>query len=448
MKVRVFVSVAVFIVFGLLGTAGAELPRVIGFQGVLDRADGTPLPDGVYHNVAFRLYAAATGGTPQWTEAQDITVSGGRGYFSVALGSVTPFPAGVTFSDPLWLSVEVGTDAEMAPRFALSTTPAANSIVLPYTGFEGATPDMLDLGQSAAFVVRASADVGVAGLARVAGVLGVTDATDGFGSSGVFGRDNSTNGGYGIEGVSSAGVGALGQSYGGDGVQGYTSANNASGVVGADHSPMGGYGVFAYSDHGTACGAASSGGDGIEGTTAADLHHGVMGIDNSPDGGYAVYGTSLHGWSGYFQGKVHVASLDTGGSDVAENFGTTTAAIPGTVMSIDASHPGELCPATTAYDRKVAGVVSGANGVKTGIVLPDVNAAAGAEPVAMTGRVWVRCNAESGAIAPGDMLTTSDTPGEAMKVTDYPRSQGAAIGKAMTALAGSEGMVLALIGLQ
>jgi len=69
-------------------------------------------------------------------------------------------------------------------------------------------------------------------------------------------------------------------------------------------------------------------------------------------------------------------------------------------------------------------------------------------PIALSGRVWVRCDAAEKPIAPGDLLTTSATPGLAMRVGDYARAQGAIIGKAMTALPGGEGLVLVLVSLQ
>jgi hypothetical protein len=72
----------------------------------------------------------------------------------------------------------------------------------------------------------------------------------------------------------------------------------------------------------------------------------------------------------------------------------------------------------------------------------------GLHPVALTGRVYVHVDSTGGAIEPGDLLTTSDVPGHAMKVTDPTRSHGAIIGKAMSALAADErGMVLVLVNL-
>ena len=51
-------------------------------------------------------------------------------------------------------------------------------------------------------------------------------------------------------------------------------------------------------------------------------------------------------------------------------------------------------------------------------------------------------------IEPGDLLTASDTPGHAMKVTDYTKAHGAILGKAMSSLESGKGLVLVLVSLQ
>jgi hypothetical protein len=97
----------------------------------------------------------------------------------------------------------------------------------------------------------------------------------------------------------------------------------------------------------------------------------------------------------------------------------------------------------------VAGIVSGANDFPAGAVLGNLPGHEDAPPIALSGRVYVLCDATMHAIEPGDLLTTADAPGHAMKVTDYPRAQGAIIGKAMSALAdGEKGLVLVLVNLQ
>ncbi|MFT7669127.1 MAG: hypothetical protein ACI8X5_001827, partial [Planctomycetota bacterium] len=137
-------------------------------------------------------------------------------------------------------------------------------------------------------------------------------------------------------------------------------------------------------------------------------------------------------------GRVVTTALEiTGGGDLVEGFETTGGQAPaGTVMIIDASNSGRLIPSKSAYDTKVAGVVSGAGGVKHGIRMGQDDVLDGETLLAMTGRVYVQCSTENGAIQPGDRLTTSSLAGFAMKATDTTRSVGSVIGKAMSALAG------------
>lgn len=53
------------------------------------------------------------------------------------------------------------------------------------------------------------------------------------------------------------------------------------------------------------------------------------------------------------------------------------------------------------------------------------------------------------AVEPGDLLTTSATPGYAVKATDYARAQGAILGKAMEKLEkGKKDQILVLVTLQ
>ena len=151
-------------------------------------------------------------------------------------------------------------------------------------------------------------------------------------------------------------------------------------------------------------------------------------------------------------GRVVCTELQlTGGADIAEPFNVVDAAKiePGMVVSIDADNPGKLRLSTTAYDTQVAGIVSGAGGVKPGLTMKQEGTPAdGSHPVALSGRVYCWCDASNGPIKPGDLLTTSSTPGHAMKVSDRDRANGAMIGKAMTALKEGRGLVLVLVSLQ
>lgn len=148
--------------------------------------------------------------------------------------------------------------------------------------------------------------------------------------------------------------------------------------------------------------------------------------------------------NGSFSGSLTIS----GGSDLSEGFHVTsdTPVEPGTVVSIDPEKIGKLMVSTKPYDRKVAGVVSGANGVKPGLIMTQAGTIADGEvPIALTGRVWVKCSNENGEVAVGDLLTTSMTPGHAMK--SNLNQQGSLLGKAMSRC-GDNGLVLALISLQ
>jgi hypothetical protein len=140
-----------------------------------------------------------------------------------------------------------------------------------------------------------------------------------------------------------------------------------------------------------------------------------------------------------------------GGADLAEPFNITSGngEVPqGAVVVIDDQNPGHLKLSDSPYDTRVAGVVSGANGVNPGIQMHQQGLLEGGKNVALTGRVYVQADASNGAIHPGDMLTTSSLPGDAMKVSDHARAAGAILGKAMTGLSEGRGMVLVLVTLQ
>ncbi|MCK5640380.1 MAG: hypothetical protein KAJ19_06270 [Gammaproteobacteria bacterium] len=171
-------------------------------------------------------------------------------------------------------------------------------------------------------------------------------------------------------------------------------------------------------------------------------------------GVYAEAGPS--DYAAEFQGKVLITGRDTGnpvmelgeGLDYAEGFDVSdeNKIVPGTVLIIDPDNHGKLTISDTPYDTKVAGIVAGANGMGSGVRL-------GADQfdydVALAGRVYCNVDATEAGVEPGDLLTTSATPGYAMKATDYERAQGAILGKAMERLEkGENGQILVLVTLQ
>ena len=136
------------------------------------------------------------------------------------------------------------------------------------------------------------------------------------------------------------------------------------------------------------------------------------------------------------------------GLDYAEGFDLTEGAgiEPGTVLVIDAGNPGKLKVSSSPYDSRVAGIAAGANGLGSGVRLGvgqfDCD-------VALAGRVYCNVEAAGGPVEPGDLLTTSSTPGYAMKAVNRESAQGAVIGKAMERLEkGAKGQILVLVTLQ
>jgi hypothetical protein len=98
----------------------------ISYQGRLADSGGTPVNDTV--GMTFRIYNAATGGSPLWTETYP-AVQISDGLFHVLLGSTTPLPQSLfSDNDTLYLGITVGADDEMTPREQLASAPWAMSV--------------------------------------------------------------------------------------------------------------------------------------------------------------------------------------------------------------------------------------------------------------------------------------------------------------------------------
>jgi len=258
--------------------------------------------------------------------------------------------------------------------------------------------------------------------------------------------------------ASGTGTGVYGYTNTGVGLYGYCTSTTAGTAVYADGAQ---YGVYArsYANTGAAVYASNDSGNALIAVNNASGYASLAGQSNNAGGFGGYFYNSAGGVALWVNGVTQTKALQIlGGADVAEPFDIAPAASApeqmieaGMVVSIDPEHAGELRLCDSAYDTKVAGVISGANGLAPGMILRsegDANAD-GKHPVAMTGRVWVWCDAAAGgAVHPGDRLTTSATPGHAMRVDEDRRTNGAVIGKAMTELKEGRGLVLVLVNLQ
>lgn len=140
--------------------------------------------------------------------------------------------------------------------------------------------------------------------------------------------------------------------------------------------------------------------------------------------------------------------IQLAGADYAEDFDIVDleGAEPGTVMVLDDS--GGVRVSDEAYDRRVAGVISGAGGYKPAVILDRQGTGSNRRPLALMGKVYCWADAAAAPIAIGDLLTTSSTPGHAMKAVNQAQAFGAVIGKALRPLAGGRGLVPILVALQ
>jgi hypothetical protein len=135
-------------------------------------------------------------------------------------------------------------------------------------------------------------------------------------------------------------------------------------------------------------------------------------------------------------------------ADCAEEFAVKDVELiePGTVMVL--GEEGSLCQSTQAYDKKVAGVISGAGDFKPGLVLDKQAGSTGRLALSLMGKAYCKVDAQYAAIEVGDLLTTSPTAGHAMKANDPLRAFGATIGKALRPLAEGKGLIPILVALQ
>ena len=234
--------------------------------------------------------------------------------------------------------------------------------------------------------------------------------------------------GMGIDARSNANTGILASSQKGIGVHGKSEQ---------------GWAVRAEAKKDTAVVATSDAGVGIDARSNANT-----GIFASSKKGIGVHGIGGK-YAGYFEGIVMVTGdIQLQNADCAEDFevSATETVEAGAVMALN--DIGQLEQGKQPYDKRVAGVVSGAGDLKPGLVLGRQPGHADRVPLALMGRVHCKVDANYESIEVGDLLTTSATPGHAMKASDPTRSFGAVIGKALRPLKTGKDLIPILVALQ
>jgi hypothetical protein len=270
------------------------------------------------------------------------------------------------------------------------------------------------VGQSEAFT-------GVSGDGPVMGVSGTSENGEGVNGSSTNGDGVVGTGRRGVVGISATFQGVYGKSIDNAGVVGESDKLHA--LFGICHNSNGG-GVFGTNDKG-----------GV----------GLIGVSDSGIG-VVARGSVL---AGRFEGDVEVTGdIRLANADCAEDFDIADErrVDPGTVMVL--GEEGALHPSDRPYDKRVAGVISGAGDYKPGIVLDKRESQRQRQPLALVGKVYCKVDAHYGSIAIGDLLTTSATAGHAMKAGEPLHAFGSVIGKALRPLKWGRGLIPILIALQ
>jgi hypothetical protein len=297
-------------------------------------------------------------------------------------------------------------------------------------------------------------DSGGAGYVSVRGTNGLTRAS----------LDGSDDGGGTLRLMESDGTETISATSQGNGVIVLRQGDGSAGLAISANNGTGGGGLTVYRDNGTFAGQLTVGGtSGFLGVANSSGNNRVYAQGSNPSGSQGGYlglinsagsqTITLDASDGSGDGRITTQVLQiTGGSDLSEQFDITALhdeLKAGLIVSIDPEQPGHLMTSSRAYDKTVAGIISGAGGVQPGMLMGQRGTAAdGKHAVALTGRVYCWVDAGKGAIRPGDLITTSDTPGHGMKVKDHRKAQGAVIGKAMSSLEQGKGLVLVLVSMQ
>jgi len=147
------------------------------------------------------------------------------------------------------------------------------------------------------------------------------------------------------------------------------------------------------------------------------------------------------------------------GYDIAELFDASEEVTVGDVLVVDDTDNLQLRKSQRPYEKGVVGVVSGApailfEGSELSIApKPGSSFEGNKPPVALSGRITCKVSTENGPIELNDHLTTSSTPGHAMKASDEDQSFGTIVGKALESFDGgpngeTTGFITILVTLQ
>ena len=252
------------------------------------------------------------------------------------------------------------------------------------------------------------------------------------------------------------------------GVYGSTVTLAATASIGVYGASTNGTGVYGYSTDGIGVQGETALSDAVNGLCHSNQHAGVAAHNDGGGSGLWAIGTP----AGYFAGNVEITEnlqvtgqisvtgqiqaaaninvtgdvILVGANDCAEEFDVPATTDAGTVMVL--GNHGALLPSRQPYDKKAAGVISGAGGFRPGLILGRTDSAQKRMPLALMGQVYCKVDAQYGSVDVGDLLTTSPTPGHAMRALDPLKAFGCVIGKALRPLESGQELIPILVTLQ
>ncbi len=505
MKIITTLFIFLLVLAALVPTASAEIPELINYQGIVTDAEGNPLNE--IHVLLFSIYADSSSGADDiWVERHTSVVIE-DGLFNVILGSIVGFPDTLWKGDERWLGIAVDMNPEMYPRQRITSVPWALRAAVADMAL-GSDADWVISGNDIYCGVPGNVGIGTTTPTSALEVYGGRIRSRRVATQYMEMRDTDYTGAH-VTGFSEErNKKSLTLAAYHDGTGSPNGETMVRFVVGHYASPIyamlvkenGNVGIgtttpttkLEISDSGIAKARITS--DSAQGSvlelksnsTGGGTWLGKINFLYSNNGvgasidyyaipffdepgmhfktenytrmtihattGYVGIGTSAPDEMLHVSGTVKAGVLKlTSGADIAEPFDVCglEEIRPGMVVCIDSENPGKLRIGSERYDRCVAGIISGAGELNPGMIMGQSGSVAdGEHPVALTGRVYCLADASNGPIAPGDLLTSSDVPGHAMKVTDHDMAQGAVIGKAMNSLDSGRGLVLVLVSLQ